>query len=118
MASWELLRMAKLGALVTVSVTLSLTGLGDSVLVKLAVLVMTVPSGSGMLTVTAKATVTGWLGVTVKSLARIGGTVPAVPALEGVRRMLSVIKVVFAGRVSDRTAPVALAVPLLLTTIV
>ena len=55
---------------------------------------------------------------TVKSLARIGGSVPAVPAPGGVRLMLSVIKVVFAGRVSDITAPVALAVPLLLTTIV
>ena len=85
MASWELLLMAKLVALLTVSVILSLTGLSVSVLVKLAVLVITVPSGSGRSTVAAKPTVTGWPGVTVRLLARVGGAVPGVPVAEGVR---------------------------------
>ena len=110
--------MAQIGALLTVSVILSLTGLGVSVLVILAVLVITVPSGSGTSTVTAKATITGWLGLTLKSLARTGGAIPAVPAPGGVRLMLPGTKVVFADRVSDMTAPVAFSVPLLPTTMV
>jgi hypothetical protein len=102
----------------TVSVILSVFGAETPGLVTETVLVMMVPSSKGISNVTAKATTTGWMGLTVRSLARMGGTVPGVPAPGGVRLMLPGSKVVFAGRVSDITAPAALAVPLLLTTMV
>ena len=116
--SSERFRMTQLGALVTVSVIVSLMGLGDSVLVILAVLTIGVPSASGVLTVAAKATVTASLTLIVRSLARVGGSIPGVPAPRGVRLMLPGTKAVLAGRVSDRTAPVAFAVPLFSTTMV
>ncbi len=52
----------------------------------------------------------------VSPLARMGGAVPTVPAPGGSRLMLPGTKSVSAGRLSEITAPVALAVPFLLIT--
>ena len=77
-------------------------------LVTTTVLVMvSMPAGSGLFTVTAKVTVTLCPALMVTSLARVGGTVPVMPALGGSRVMLSVTKSVLAGSVSETNTPVA-----------
>ena len=103
---------------ITVAVTLSVVDVDTSLLVTEAVLVMIVRLVSEVLTVTAKVTVTSELAVTVRPLAIMGG-VPVIPPAEGgTMATLSVTKLVLAASESEMTTPVALVMPLLLTTIV
>ena len=85
-------------------------------LVTAAVFVRVAPTVSGELTVTWYETVTRSPVAMVSPLARVGVSVPGVPAPEGSRRMLPGTNVVLAGAVSEITPPVALAPPMLVTT--